>query len=69
MESKPQHHNQDMQNSRKTKKRDGEMKSTNFSSLGKPTEATKGNDTWIWTAEQKDKWKEKEDEFVAASKT
>ena len=37
------------------------------------TEATRGNDvknndTWIWAAKQKDKWKEKEEEFTTAYK-
>ena len=70
MESRPPK-NQDMQSSRKTNKEMGRCNSNDFL---KPeeTEATKGSDIkkqrHIWVAKQKNKWKEKEDEFAAASK-
>ena len=61
-----------MQRSRKAKKKRWEGEIIDFL---KPeeTDSTKGseiknNDTWIRIAKQNGKWKEKEDEFAAASK-
>ena len=74
MEPRPQHQNQDMRNSGKTKKEMGRWEDEIKDFLKQEeTEATKGNDiknndTCIWVTKQKDKWKKEEDEFGAASK-
>ena len=72
METRPHHQNQDMQSSRKTKKEMGRRNQRLPQARGNRSNERqrhkKTTTPWLWTAKQRDKWKEKEDEIAAARK-
>ena len=68
MEPRPQHKNQNLQSRRKTKKKDGRMKSTASSDLKRLTRQkgndVRNNDTWIKIAKHQKGWSKMENEFA-----